>query len=56
MKIFGIVLVVLGALSLMGNLTGGGRVADPMPQIANIRFWIWLGVILIGILLLWFAG
>lgn len=47
MTIVGWILIVIGVLGLIGNMSGGGSLADPSPRSAGFRFFLW-GAALLG--------
>lgn len=53
MNVVGYILIAIGAISLFGNFTGGGRGHDPNPTNAGNRVIVWLAVIGIGVYLVW---
>jgi hypothetical protein len=48
MKIVGYVMMVLGLIGILRNLTGGGGMRDPNPQCANRRVAGYAVVVIIG--------
>lgn len=53
MDIIGYILIGIGIISLIGNLSGGGGIGDPNPSGVSARFGCYILLIGGGLLLLW---